>query len=231
MGFRSMVLAVLLGMLILFSGCTDALLVVGEMFSSPPPQCHIEVIKDEGPRKQIRLVFDGGQANTSAFEVQGQLNVLTGLECMSLNMLDLESNRAYTTSGDDAVIVGDAQINVYRMDGSLKSISIYRNGLPNGVWLSWYRDGSLYNEQVYVDGLMGDTKVWHENGQMSLLRLRKAGSDLYEEQRWDDQGRLIGEERTYIENGREMRLIKLWDESGELLQYYVRDMGPYLSGV
>ena len=75
-------------------------------------------------------------------------------------------------------------------DGTVQSSTAYRNGVEDGPYREWHRNGTLRTEGLN-DPRYGAAGIWRE---------------------WDERGRLI-EERSFGRDG-EMTAVRRWDGDG-----------------
>ncbi|WP_344880540.1 hypothetical protein [Allokutzneria multivorans] len=75
-------------------------------------------------------------------------------------------------------------------DGFVLSLNNYRDGWEEGVQREWYYEGRLRSEYWIVGGkLFGESKEWHENGQLAVLQVWNEHGALASYQQWDEHGR------------------------------------------
>lgn len=122
---------------------------------------------------------------------------------------------------------------VYRVtngDGSIKSISYYKNGNPDSIYKAWYPDGTMQLEGRYdKDGKRtGTWKTYWENGQLSETEQFEKGELTGKDTQYNEDGsldkemdfkknELNGEYKIYADNN-QLAIVLYWNE-GELTGY------------
>lgn len=81
---------------------------------------------------------------------------------------------------------------------ALVSQETYVEGRPHGRTRQWYPDGTLRSEGTHVGGrLKGEAREWHPSGILKCRQLNSEnGMSVLEDDRWDQEGRLIRSERS-----------------------------------
>ncbi len=96
------------------------------------------------------------------------------------------------------------------------------NGLNDGLWREWYKNGQLSGEINYKNGKPdGLTKRWHENGQLAFEGTYKDGKSDGLHRKWHENGQLAFE-GTYKDGSQVGFTHKEWDKKGQFVlnKYY-----------
>jgi antitoxin component YwqK of YwqJK toxin-antitoxin module len=103
-------------------------------------------------------------------------------------------------------------------------VGLFKNGKPNGLIKTWYKNGQLELERNYTDGeLNGLLKVWYENGQLKSEVNYKDDKFDGLTKTWYENGQLEFE-RNYTD-GELNGLLKWWKENGQLISKVNYDNG------
>ncbi len=66
---------------------------------------------------------------------------------------------------------------IYFDSGHKRTKTLWRNGVPDGIRLSWYQNGQLWSRGHFTQGLEdGLWERWHENGQKLSERMMRRGA-------------------------------------------------------
>jgi len=68
---------------------------------------------------------------------------------------------------------------------------VIKNGLEDGLWERWHKNGKLHLEGHFKDGLKhGKYTVWHKNGQKAREEYFENELRQGEEKMWDEDGNI-----------------------------------------
>ena len=82
------------------------------------------------------------------------------------------------------------QCKSFYINGSLKSIQNYRNGLDDGEWIFYYLNGNTQTKGSFNSGIrIGKWRFYHENGK------------IWKEHNYDNEGNKTGNWKTFSQNG------------------------------
>ena len=98
----------------------------------------------------------------------------------------------------------------YYEEGDIKSISHFKNDIPDGVFISYYQNGNIENKYAYVNGQAnGECFSYYENGKL-------------EERYFLKNGEIDGEAFAYYPSGklRGKEVQKLGKREGESIIYH-----------
>ncbi|MDB4297557.1 hypothetical protein N9901_02250 [Flavobacteriaceae bacterium] len=97
----------------------------------------------------------------------------------------------------------------------------YSNGVLDGTYKKWYKNGQLAEDRLYKEGKRtGTHKGWWENGQLRFLyNFNENGEYKGEVTEWYKDGKVF-KIYTYI-NGSEEGPQRMWDEDGEFVINYI----------
>lgn len=99
---------------------------------------------------------------------------------------EVKIEKAYEVIEADTVFIYQK---VYYQDGTLQLEGALRKDRRNGLWISYYQDGSKWSETTFADGVIqGETRSWFTNG-----NLRYEGSY--------DKGKRSGDWKLYDSTG------------------------------
>ena len=74
--------------------------------------------------------------------------------------------------------------------GQFYSQGRLKNGVRNGKWIFWHKNGAVHQEQLWVNGSQqGEFSYWHENGQKAVKKVYKDGI-LKEISAWTESGEI-----------------------------------------
>ncbi|HEY4459878.1 MAG TPA: hypothetical protein VGN81_36545 [Pseudonocardiaceae bacterium] len=74
-------------------------------------------------------------------------------------------------------------------DGTVIRLNTYRDGRVDGVQREWFNDGMLRSEyQASMGFPAGESREWHENGQLALRQEFDEYGVLRKREVWDEHG-------------------------------------------
>lgn len=74
-------------------------------------------------------------------------------------------------------------------DGTVITLNTYRIGREEGPQFEYYTDGSPRSEYWIVNGrLTGESREWHENGQLALRQRYDEFGNVSQRETWDENG-------------------------------------------
>jgi antitoxin component YwqK of YwqJK toxin-antitoxin module len=86
----------------------------------------------------------------------------------------------------------DGQSIVRYKNGAVKMQGMMKGGKREGLWKSFYEDGTQWSESIFIDGIkFGKTSTWYENGNKRYEGFytndKESGKWTY----WDEAGKLV----------------------------------------
>jgi hypothetical protein len=98
-----------------------------------------------------------------------------GKKLFKLNLIDgifdgeqkyfYASGQIYLTGFFDKGTLTGTHIS-YFPNGKIAGKSIYKNGIENGTFETWWENGQKNTEDFFIDGVLQYSKVWNEKGQL-----------------------------------------------------------------
>ena len=104
----------------------------------------------------------------------------------------------------------DGESREYYEEGDIKSISPFKNNIPNGIFISYYQNGNIKEKHIYKNGNEeGEGLFYYENAKL-------------EEKYFMKNGKLDGEALVYYPSGKlkEKDFFKKGKREGETIIYY-----------
>ena len=91
----------------------------------------------------------------------------------------------------------------------------FKDGLRDGIQLTWFKNGALNSEYNYVNGIEhGYRKAWYENGNIHFIEFFNNGQEHGTFKNWHENSQLKWH-REYFE-GEEHGLWRSWYKNGQL---------------
>ena len=113
----------------------------------------------------------------------------------------------------------------YNGDGSVKTISFYKNGKIDSIYKSWHTNGKLYVEGVYKDGdKTGEWKYYQRNGKLSETEMYEKGKMTGKNIQYNEEG-AMEKDIDYVEGDLDGE-CKFYADNKQLavVMYYKKDI-------
>jgi antitoxin component YwqK of YwqJK toxin-antitoxin module len=141
-----------------------------------------------------QIFFDQGQKNgLSIFYIKGQKVVETTFvkDILEGPFVTYHTNGQINTTGTYTHGMMDQEFCIYDDQGHLLKKEQYQSGYKEGLSQNFYPNGTLYEEVLFSKDIpVGDSKTYHMNQSLMMLKQYKDGMVIYEEVH-DDRGNLI----------------------------------------
>ncbi len=109
-------------------------------------------------------------------------------------------------------------VSLYDKENMAGSIP-YRDGIKQGIYKKWFKDGTLSFESNYKDGKQhGKTKTWWQNGKLRSESNFEQGIAHGVQRQWYQSGAKF--KKLNLEKGREVGLQQSWRENGKIYSNY-----------
>lgn len=119
-----------------------------------------------------------------------------------------------------------------KFNGSVTSVSEYKNGKLDGYQITYYPGGMTKEERYYKNGMKtGEHKGWWESGRLKFVYNYSNDEFDGNVKVWNEAGMLFND-FNYV-NGKEEGLQKAWTADGEIqANYFVKENRKYgITGV
>jgi antitoxin component YwqK of YwqJK toxin-antitoxin module len=114
---------------------------------------------------------------------------------------------------------------LYFDNGDTMSLETYNRGSFEGLFRAWHENGKIEIEGTYADNAMaGIWKAFYENGRLKETVTFANGAENGPFVEYFEDGTLKAE-GTYRDGDNEHGLLRVYDESGQLLRTMMCDMG------
>jgi hypothetical protein len=108
----------------------------------------------------------------------------------------------------------DGVISVVTAEGDLIGLATYRNGLPDGIEISWYETGQIATQSEFIQGRQsGVSRIWSKGGVMT-------GRELY------SRGKKTGKHAYWSEDGKPVRAAYWVDGDLQKIELYENGVPP-----
>ena len=98
----------------------------------------------------------------------------------------------FTITGAKKSTVENGENIEYYKNGKIKIQGMMKDGNREGVWKSWYEDGTPWSETTFIEGKKnGKTTTWYENGKKRYDGFYTNGIESGKWMIWDEKGKLI----------------------------------------
>ena len=119
------------------------------------------------------------------------------------------------------------EISIYNAEGKILSKRTYKDGLRNGIWVTYSKESDqTIVEQAYSEGKPdGVWKIWFENGQIRREISFKAGKQDGITKEWNNEGKLRAEAN--YKEGKQHGMTTVWRRDGKVIKQ-TYDQGKFI---
>jgi len=103
----------------------------------------------------------------------------------------IKANSKITITTSDSVIKTGEYIKHYK-NGVIEMRGLMKDGKREGLWKSWYDNGSPWSETTFSNGIKdGKTTTWYENEQKRYAGFYKDDKESGKWTYWDEKGKVV----------------------------------------
>jgi len=124
--------------------------------------------------------------------------------------------------------VANGKFLLWFKDGKKRAVANYKDGKPDGNWIYWYEEGTKKTESQYITGVLnGLSAKWYRSGQPQYTRAYREGKNEGIWTSWyvNGQKERMESYTNNVKNGVE----QAWDRQGTLLNRTVWKLGTVVS--